>query len=1000
MDKNNIKVAAVQETKLTSKSKHPKAKNYTFLRKDRGRDKGGGLAFLVHEDINFHEEDIPPSLANDPHLETLTINIPGKDGDLKIRNIYIPPQSSCQPGYVPPIDKIFDNLEGNAMILGDVNAHHELWHSEANTDARGNQLADTIADKPFGILNEDQPTRIFNGTSTAPDISIASNSLLASSTWKTEVKMSSDHLPILINITADMKKRKSQDKLYINFAKANWSKFTEATEKALSNARNINVHKDEKFLRKTIINAAKKHIPAGRIMRTVHEIPTEAMKLIEERDQIRKSNSLDPRLKDLNKNIDTKIREHKQQKWKDHLDSCQPNSKKLWTTIKNLNSQPPQPNNQGIKFNNKIHHNPRKLAQKFNSQYTPHSDKKPKQKSRKVLRHLKVQPADPKVKISTAQVREAIKKAKNSKALGPDDISPIMLKHLGPKGIRFLTNIFNTCVNTATIPSIWKVGRIIPLLKPGKPADEGSSYRPISLLSPMAKTLESVLLPEISASIKLANHQHGFRKAHSTTTALQELNIKITNGLNQKKPVNRTVAIAIDLSRAFDTVDHDLLLEDILELQLNDNIKRFLCAYLRGRQTYVEFRGSKSSYRKMRQGVPQGGVLSPVLFNLYMAKMPQPPEGTKLGTYADDTTVARSGPLIEPICQEINVYLNTLDNWFKERNLFISAPKSTATIFTTAPGEVNTELPIFINDNKVPTVKQPKILGVTFDNLHTFRHHADNVKTKVHSRNNILKALAGTSWGKDKEVLIPTYKAIGQSIINYCSPIWSPSVCDSKWQELQAAQNAALRTALGCVKMTSQDHLHSESKMMPVKDHCEMLSRQFLLNTQQDTHPNTINLNHRAPRKMKNTLVTEHGKYIKKLTKNNNHTGQNHKKLLKKIHTDSVARTISNQAVNPVLNTPAPAIDDSERKLPRKARTKLSQLRSGYSSMLNSYLSRIRNDVQDICPDCQLEPHTSKHLFNCVAKPTDLKVRDLWTKPVEAARFLGLLDGREFDDNG
>ena len=87
--------------------------------------------------------------------------------------------------------------------------------------------------------------------------------------------------------------------------------------------------------------------------------------------------------------------------------------------------------------------------------------------------------------------------------------------------------------------------------------------------------------------------------------------------------------------------------------------------------------------------------------------------------------------------------------------------------------------------------------------------------------------------------------------------------------------------------------------MMPVKDHCEMLTCQLLLNT----HPNTINLNHRAPRKMKNTLVTEHGKYIKKLTKNNNHTGQNHKKLLKKIHTDSVARTISNQAVNPVLNT-------------------------------------------------------------------------------------------------
>ncbi len=339
-----------------------------------------------------------------------------------------------------------------------------------------------------------------------------------------------------------------------------------------------------------------------------------------------------------------------------------------------------------------------------------------------------------------------------------------MLKHLGPYGIRFLTKIYNICVNTSTIPSIWKTARIIALLKPGKPADQGSSYRPISLLSPLAKTLESVLLPQVTESVKLAKHQHGFRKAPFTTTALQNINNHITKGLNKKPPVDRTVLVAIDLSRAFDTVNHDILLDDINELNLNDNIKRFLCAYLRGRQTYVVFRGSKSTYRKMNQGVPQGGVLSPLLFNLYMAKMPQPPEGTVLETYADDTTILRSGRFIEPICQELNKYLITLTDWFSSRNLFISPSKSSATIFTTATVEVNKELPILINGSKVPTVKQPKILGVTYDNLYTFRQHATNVKNKVQTRNNVLKSLAGTSWGKEKEVILSTFKAIGQSI--------------------------------------------------------------------------------------------------------------------------------------------------------------------------------------------------------------------------------------------
>ena len=400
----------------------------------------------------------------------------------------------------------------------------------------------------------------------------------------------------------------------------------------------------------------------------------------------------------------------------------------------------------------------------------------------------------------------------------------------------------------------------------------------------------------------------------------------------------------------------------------------------------------------MLQGVPQGGVLSPILFNLYMAKMPQPAGDILLVTYADDTTVNKSGPKHEPICKELNAYLDVLDKWFKERNLFISPTKSSATIFTTYPKEVGLDLPIYINNQKVPTVKQPKILGVTYDNLFTFTYHAKNVKSRVQSRNNVLKALAGTSWGKEKEVLLSTYKAIGQSIYNYCSPIWSPTVEESTWKDLQVAQNSCLRTALGCVKMTSVDHLHTESKIMPVKDHCQMLSKQFLLATQKVNHPNYDNHHHDPPRLMKKSLTSEHGDYIYNLT-NGIHDETNHKSLLKRIHTESVSATIALESPNPILGHKPPEIDKSERDLPRITRSTLSQLRSGYSSKLNSYLARIRDDVQNSCPDCNAHPHTTEHLFDCPAKPTELTTRDLWTNPKEAAQFLGL-DGQENDDNG
>ena len=737
-------------------------------------------------------------------------------------------------------------------------------------------------------------------------------------------------------------------------------------------------------------------------MRVVNEIPTDALNMMEERDQIRRNDPSDPRIPELNNTIKNKINEHKRDKWKEHLNKCEANTKKLWTTIKNLTKKPSQPNNQGISFNNKVYNNPKKLANKFNRQFTPTTNKKPTQRSRNILRNLKKKPSDPEVNITETQTAKAIKAAKNSKAQGPDGISPIMLKHLGPNGIKYLTKIYNNVVNTATIPAIWKQSRIIALLKPGKPVDQGSSHRPISLLSPPAKILESILLPEITAAIDLPDHQHGFRKGRSTTTALNDISQHITTGLNMKRPVNRTVAVAIDLSKAFDTVDHDLLMEDIYNLELNGHIKRFLCSYIRGRQTYVEFRGSKSTFRKMRQGVPQGGVLSPLLFNLYMAKMPQPPGNIKLSGYADDNTILNSGPLYQPLCAEINQYLNILDDWFKTRNLMISPSKSTATIFSTFSNDASIDLPVYIKNEKVPTVKNPKILGVTFDNMFKFRKHAADIKTKVSSRNNIIKSLSGTDWGKEKEVLLTTYKAIGQSIFNYCCPIWSLNLADDMWDKLQASQNTALKTVTGCLRITGDDHLHAECKMMPIKNHCQMLSKQFHLATRQDHHPNNKPLVTKPPRLMRHTLDTAFGEEVKNMIPPEGLDNTVYKSLVKQIHTNSVATTITNLKNNRVLNEPAPPVNKSEKQLPKRARTMLTRYRSGFSNDLNSFIARIREDpTLDICPKCNQPNHDTNHLFNCAQNPTNLTTRDLWLKPVEAARFLGLLDeNQDEDENG
>lgn len=538
-------------------------------------------------------------------------------------------------------------------------------------------------------------------------------------------------------------------------------------------------------------------------------------------------------------------------------------------------------------------------------------------------------------------------------------------------------------------------------MKPGKQANEGSSYRPISLLSPCAKILEAILLPTLQEAVNLESHQHGFRKDHSTQTALQEINQHILKGLNKEKPAHRTVLVAIDLSKAFDTVDHTLLLTDILQLELNDRIKRFLTAYLRGRQTYVEFRGKKSKFRKMRQGVPQGGVLSPILFNLYMSTLPLPTGNIKIITYADDGTVLLSGQHIEPICRELNVYLDRISQWFKARNLQISPSKSSATIFTTWSNEYSKELDIRIDGQRVPTVKNPKILGVTMDNGLTWTAHKDNLKKKLHERNNLLKSLASTSWGVDKETVCTTYKALGQSLLNYAAPIWSPSMSASNMAELQTCQNTALRVATGCIKMTPVDHLHAETKILPVGPHCDMLSKQFLVKTQKISHPNNINLSEERPRNMKTTITSRFGSEIKDFLKRVPRgivTPDVCKTTLKKIHTKTVRTVMKKRKINKVLGTRAPEVNEkAEKMLPRRTRTLLAQLRSGYSTHLQSTMARIDRNTQPNCPNCGNQSHTTSHIFQCPAQPVAAELKDLWAAPDKAAEALGF-DTR-LDDN-
>lgn len=259
---NNIFIAAVQETRLTERSNLSSRDNFTILRKDRGKNTGGGLAFILHNSVKYQTVTLPIPGNQDKFLEQQGIIIKSGSSQITLVNLYIPPPSSCEPGYKANIEHLL-NLE-NSIILGDFNAHHDLWDHHLNNDQRGEDIVDQTDSSDFGVLNELIPTRIAADVQSSPDVTLATSSLLPSIHWTAEVALTSDHLPITITISRTLEKINAEKKTYINFNKANWQGFLDFTETYFEKTTfPQTIAEAEKKFRNILNKAKARYIPAG-----------------------------------------------------------------------------------------------------------------------------------------------------------------------------------------------------------------------------------------------------------------------------------------------------------------------------------------------------------------------------------------------------------------------------------------------------------------------------------------------------------------------------------------------------------------------------------------------------------------------------------------------------------------------------------------------------------------------------------------------------------------
>ena len=326
---------------------------------------------------------------------------------------------------------------------------------------------------------------------------------------------------------------------------------------------------------------------------------------------------------------------------------------------------------------------------------------------------------------SEREIIEVVKEIDINKSSSLDNLSTRVLKDAFEYLTTQLTHMFNCSLNECTFPDAWKKATVVPLQKSGDKSNV-NNLRPVSLLPLPGKLLEKLFHMKVSTFLdgnKLLNEgQNGFRKGRSTIGTVAELTDDILLGINDK---NYTLAAFIDLRKAFDTVSHEILSKKMSKFGLHENIINWLKDYLRNRKQRCKVNGLTSEYQDITCGVPQGSILGPMLFLLYINDINNVLNLCKTKLYADDTVVYATNRS-EAICHDwLCEDLQVLMNWLNRNKLTINLDKTKLMLFATKNMQKKANFSeVEIQGKNLQYVRQFNYLGVKLDNRVTFETHA------------------------------------------------------------------------------------------------------------------------------------------------------------------------------------------------------------------------------------------------------------------------------------
>ncbi|KAK2718786.1 hypothetical protein QYM36_005955 [Artemia franciscana] len=421
----------------------------------------------------------------------------------------------------------------------------------------------------------------------------------------------------------------------------------------------------------------------------------------------------------------------------------------------------------------------------------------------------------------------------NDSAMGEDLVHNKMLRALPPTFLVPLLYLFNRCWESGTVPSAWKSSILVPIYKGKGDRSDPASYRPIALTSCIAKLYEKMIKLRFEPLIdnSLIAEQAGFRKGRSTLDNLIQLDHDIKKAFTRKRVVS---AVFFDIKKAYDTLDPFAILRQAHKFNVGNNFWKWCRAMLFNRTIKTRVGSICSSASTVSLGVPQGGVLSPLLFNILindiiLADMPS----IKFVLYADDLALWTEGSSPEACQPKLQGAIDKLSIWLNTKNLVFSIPKTTGMIFSRKIDLRQDCLSINLTlyKQQIHFARNVKFLGMWLDSKLNWNVHISHLCDALEKRLNFMRAVAGQKWGASRDSLRKLFTSIIYGKIEYCLPVYY-SASKTLISKIESIVHHGLRLITGALKRYYRvtyalEKTYTSQLNDPVSPEFERLSREL-----------------------------------------------------------------------------------------------------------------------------------------------------------------------------